>query len=81
MEQKWSRSRKPTAPKRKNNFDQHGDKEELYFRAQAFKKAAKTLVKAIEDGKMSRIPADILPVVLLYRQTIQRDPSGSPQCK
>src|SRR5437868_4062382 len=37
MEQKWSRSRKPTAPKRNNNFDQHGDKEELYFRAQAFK--------------------------------------------
>src|SRR5437868_4062383 len=34
-------------------------------------KAAKTLVKAIEDGKMSRIPADIVPVVLLYRHATE----------
>jgi hypothetical protein len=51
--------------------DQHNEEEEIYFRAQAFHKAAKILVKAFGVGTAPRMESETLPIISMYHQAAE----------
>ena len=49
---------------------QHED-DDIYFRAQAFHRAAKILVNALDGRAAPWVDSDTVPIILLYRQATE----------
>jgi hypothetical protein len=52
-------------------LDRHNEEEEMYFRGQAFHRAAKVVVNALGSGQAPWINSDTMPILFLYREAAE----------
>lgn len=71
MPRKSSRHPHRTTEESSAIFDRHNEEEEVYFRAQAFHRAAKILVSALAGRQAPWIDGDSVPILFLYRQAAE----------
>ena len=68
---KLSRAARGATEKNSDTLDRHHEEEGIYFRAQAFHKAAKILVNAFDGGTVAGMDSNVLPIILLYRNAAE----------